>query len=159
LRDKVGPAEERVAAALGIESGSPARHIRSLVHRGAEPFTLADSYTADLPDRRVSAEDYATGFPTATAMGRRLGRRVARAEQELDAVAADTDTSRHLGLASGTPVIRARRIYFSADDQPIHYLVVQYHPAHYRFMVDLVPRPGTSAFTTAYASLPGIEPG
>jgi GntR family transcriptional regulator len=148
LSDSVGAAEARVAAALGIEPGSPARHIRSLVHRGTEPFTLADAYTADLPDRRVSAEDYAIGLPTATAMGRRLGRRVVRAEQELDAVAVDAAVAKCLGLVAGAPVIRARRTYFSVDDQPIHHLVVQYHPAHYRFMVDLVPRSGTTAFAT-----------
>lgn len=148
LQDSVGPAEERVAGLLGIEPGSPARHIRSLVHKDGEAFTLTDAYTADLPDRRVSTADYAGGVPSATAMGRRLGQRIVRAEQELDAVAADTLAAIHLGLPPGTPVIRARRTYFSASDQPIQHLVVRYHPARYRFMVDLVPRSGTTAFAT-----------
>lgn len=144
--DDVVPADARIAAALGLEPGGPVHHIRSVVHRDGEPFTLTDAYTADLPGRRVEAADYAAGVPSAQAMGRRLGRRIARAEQELDAVAADADAVRHLGVACAAPVIRARRVYFSQDDQPIQYLVVRYHPSRYRFVVDLVPRSGTTAF-------------
>ncbi len=148
LQDSVDHAGERVTAALGLEPGSPVRCICSVVHRDDEPFTVTDAYTADLPDRRVSPADYAGGVPSATAMGRRLGHRIVRAEQELDAVAADALTATQLGVAPGSPVIRARRTYFSANDRPIQYLVVRYHPAHYRFVVDLVPRSGTTAFTT-----------
>ena len=83
-----------------------------------------------------------------------MGRRIARAEQELDAVAADGDAGRHLEVARGAPVIRARRVYFSQDDQPIQYLIVRYHPSRYRFVVDLVPRSGT----TAFEALPMLQP-
>ena len=144
--DAVLAADERIATALGIELGGPVRHICSVVHRDGEPFTLTDTYTADLPDRRAEPADYAARVPAAQAMGQRLGRRITRAEQELDAVAADEIAARHLGVKRGAPVIRASRVYFSADDQPIQYLIVRYHPNHYRFVVDLVPRSGTTAF-------------
>ena len=146
LQDGVIPAEARIAAALGLESGVPVRHIRSLVHRNGETFTLTDAYTADLPGRRVEAADFEARMPSAQAMGRRLGRRIARAEQELDAVAADPVAAQHLGVPRAAPVVRARRVYYSADHQPIQYLVVRYHPSRYRFVVDLVPRSGTTAF-------------
>jgi GntR family transcriptional regulator len=146
VSDAVLSADERIAAALGIEPGTRVRHICSVVHRAGEPFTLADAYTADLPDRRAEPSDYAARVPSAQAMSQRLGRRIARAEQELDAVAANATAARHLGVQRGAPVIRARRVYFSADDQPVQYLVVRYHPSRYRFVVDLVPRSGTTAF-------------
>lgn len=150
LLNAVDHADERIAAALGLEPGSPVRHIRTVVHRDGEPFTVTDAYTADLPDRRVSEADFAAPVPSVHKMGERMGRRVTRAEQELDAVAADPVAAQHLGVAVGTPVIRARRVYYSAGDQPIQYLIVRYHPDRYRFVVDLVPRAGT----TAYEALP-----
>ncbi len=152
LLDEAAIADERVATALALQPCSPVRHIRSKVHRDNEPFTLTDAYTADLPDRRVVADDYRVGMPSAQAMGRRLGQRIMRAEQELDAVAADTLAAEHLGVAHGTPVMRARRVYYAADDVPFQYLVVRYHPDRYRFVVDLVSRTGASA----YAATPSI---
>jgi DNA-binding GntR family transcriptional regulator len=139
-------ADERIAAALGLEPGSPVRHICTVVHRDGEPFTVADAFTADLPDRRVDELDFATRVPVAQKMGQRLGCQISRAEQELDALPADAAVAKHLGIARGTPIIRARRVYYSAGDTPIQYLVVRYHPDRYRFVVDLVPRAGTTAF-------------
>ena len=154
IRNAVEHADERIAAALGLEPGSPVRHIRTVVHRDSEPFTVADAYTADLPDRRVSAVDFTARVPVAQKMGQRLGCQISRAEQELDALPADAVVAKHLGVARGTPIIRARRVYYSAGDNPIQYLVVRYHPDRYRFVVDLVPRAGT----TAFAALPEHSP-
>lgn len=148
LLDEATVADKSMAAALGLEPGSALRHIRSIVHRQGQPFTLTDAYTADLPNRRVQAADYRAGLPSAQAMGQRLGQRILRAEQEMDAVAADALAAEHLGVASGTPIIRARRTYFAAADLPFQYLVVRYHPDRYQFVVDLVPRAGTTAYAT-----------
>lgn len=144
--NEAASATTRVASALGIEPGGAVRHIRTIVHRNKEPFTVTDLYTADLPDRRVSEVDFAPGEPVAQQMGRRLGCQVSRAEQELDAVAADAAIAAHLGIPRGTPIVRARRTYYAAGDKPIQHLTVQYHPDRYRFVVDLVPRTGTAAF-------------
>jgi DNA-binding GntR family transcriptional regulator len=139
-------ADGRLAPSLSIEPGSPVRHIRTVVHRDGEPFTIADAYTADLPGRRVSEEDVVPRIPMAQKMGERLGRRIIRAEQELDALPADAAAAKHLGIRRGTPLIRARRVYYSADDTPIQYVVVRYHPDRYRFIIDLVQRSGVTAF-------------
>ncbi|WP_336043485.1 UTRA domain-containing protein, partial [Pseudooceanicola nanhaiensis] len=72
----------------------------------------------------------------------RTRRRILRAEQTLEAVAASGEVARLLDLPDGTPVIRARRIYFTAKDRPVYYLDVRYHPSHYDFNVDLVLREG-----------------
>jgi GntR family transcriptional regulator len=146
LCNVVERADARIAAALALPVGSTVRRISSLVHRDGEPFTVVDAYTADTPELRAAVADFAEAVPSVHAMGRRLGRRITRAEQELDAVAADALTARHLGVPRRTPVIRARRIYYASGDQPIQYLVVRYHPDRYRFIVDLVPRSGTTAF-------------
>ncbi len=135
LLDQQVPAGEDAAHALGLPEGAPVHHLRSLVHFDAEPYTVSDSYT-------LTEAGPVTVDPT----GKRLGHRIARAEQEMDAVAADGVLVEQLGLRRGTPVMRARRIYVTPSGRPIQYLVVRYHPRHYRFVVDLLPRQGASTY-------------
>ncbi len=135
LLDRTVRAEAEAARALAVPEGTPVRHLRSLVHVDGEPRTVSDSFTR--PD---------CGPVTVDASGRRLGRRIERAEQELDAVAADRTLCEQLGLPRGAPVLRARRVYVAQGGRPIQYLVVRYHPRHYRFAVDLLPRPGAATF-------------
>ena len=146
LRNHAEPAGPGVAAALGLEEDAPVRHIRSVVMHDDEPFTVADAYTPDVGEDGVSEADFAGRLPPAHAMGSRLGQRIARAEQTLDAVAADAVVARHLAVRRGTPMIRARRTYFTADDRPFQHFVVRYHPDRYRFVVDLLARGGGSVF-------------
>ena len=130
------------AVTLDLAPGAPVRHIRTAVHREGEPLTVADGYSADTPEERLSEEDYRRPVASAIAIGIRTRRRILRAEQTLEAVAASGEVARLLDLPDGTPVIRARRIYFTAKDRPVYYLDVRYHPSHYDFNVDLVLREG-----------------
>lgn len=148
LLNRTVRADAAVAAALGLDPGAAVRHIRTLVRRDGLPMTVADAYTPDEPDRRARDTDYRSPLPAVAAMGLRLGRRVTRAEQAMDAVAADAAVSRHLGLARGTPVMRTRRTYFSAGNVPLELLVVRYHPDRYVFTAELLPRGGTAAYAT-----------
>jgi DNA-binding GntR family transcriptional regulator len=147
LLNVVEQADSWTADALELEARSRVQHIRTVVHADGDPFTVIDAYSADTLDRRMAEADFVVPVPSANAMGERLGRRIARAEQELDAVAADKVAATALRVPVGTPIIRARRVYYAIGDQAIQYLIVRYHPDHYRFIVDLIPRSGTSAFT------------
>lgn len=139
-------ADAQVAKALGIEEGASIRHIRSVVRRQDEALTLVDAYTSDTPDRRIAEEDFSAKVPAPLAMALRIGRRIERAEQQLDAVAADAIAARYLDIPEGSPIIRARRVYFTSGDERVHFLIVRYHPARYRFNVDLVVRTNVAAF-------------
>jgi DNA-binding GntR family transcriptional regulator len=143
----VEDAEEPVRAALGLQAGDAVRHICVLIHDRGDPFAVYDAYSADTQARRMTEADFADPVQSAHAMGERLGRRIIRAEQELEAVSAETGAAAALGLSVGTPIIRARRVYYTVGDQILRYSVIHYHPGHYRFIVDLMPRSGTSAFT------------
>ena len=110
---------------------------------------MADAYTVDAASTRGEEADYHSTRPAAQMLGRRLGRRIERAEQQIDAVAADAVAAELLGVKRGSPMIRARRTYFATGDQPIQFLAVRYHPERYRFIVDLLPRSGSSAFEGA----------
>jgi DNA-binding GntR family transcriptional regulator len=153
LRNAVENADEPVCAALGLKSGEAVQHVCVLIHDRGDPFAIYDAYSPDAQDRRMAEADFADPMQSAHAMGERLGRRIIRAEQELDAVSVETATAAALGLSVGTPLIRARRVYYTVSDQPLRYSVIQYHPGHYRFVVDLMPRSGTSAFTTTPQTL------
>ena len=147
-------ADADTASALRLPIEAAVRHIRTVVHRDGEPFTVADAYTIDAAGVRGEEADYRSAQPSAEMLGRRLGRRIERAEQQIDAVAADAVLAGLLGVKRGSPVIRARRTYFATGDKPIQFLTVRYHPERYRFIVDLLPRSGSSAFETHADSQP-----
>jgi GntR family transcriptional regulator len=145
---------DEAAKALGLPADAPVRHIQSLNYRGTERFTMADAFTAERPGETAEEQDYRTALPSADAFGIRLGRRIERAEQELDAVAADDTLASGLGIPLGTPVIRARRTYYARGGEPVRYVVVRYHPRHYRFVVDLIPRSGGLTFEASMPAQP-----
>lgn len=154
LQNAARVADGRTAAALELPVRSRVRHIRAVVHREGEPFTIVDAYTAEDAAWRADPSDFMAPIPSGHALGRRLGHRALRAEKELDAVSADVVAARHLGLAPGTAIMRARRVTYSAGDQPIQYLVVRYHPDRYRFVVDLMPRTGSAGLSAISAGAP-----
>jgi GntR family transcriptional regulator len=135
LFDRAVPADSQAAPALGVAEGEAVRHLCSRVSFDGVPYTVTDSYT------HLSA-----GPVTVGSDGKRLGYKIEKADQELDAVAADAVLAKQLGLKRGLPVMRARRTYFTEGRRPVQYFVVRYHPAHYRFFVDLVSRGGASTY-------------
>ncbi|MDF1856735.1 GntR family transcriptional regulator [Pseudooceanicola sp.] len=154
LTNTVIAADADLAKILDLPDNSPVRHIRTAVHREGEPLTVADGYSADSPDTRLSEEDYRRPVASAFAIGIRTRRKVHRAEQVLEPFAATGEVARLLDLDEGTPIIRARRVYFTLRDKPIYYLEVHYHPSRYSFNVDLVLRDG-SAEIGFIAATPG----
>ena len=158
LLNQAEAADAEVAAALRLEQGTPVRHMRTLVHRDETAMTVADAYTRDGPRCRIEEADYQSEMQAAARMGLRLGRRIERAEQVMDAVAADAVLVEHLGLKRGRPVMRIRRTYFVAEGEPIQFIVIRYHPDRYSFSAELVPRTGTMAFATSQASAAAALP-
>lgn len=133
LLDTTDVATEEIAKALEIEVGTAVDHLRTVSHRDGEPYTLTEAY-------KVSPAD---GEGVATS---RLGPRIARAEQELDAVEADALAAEHLSLKVGQPIMRARRVFLNSGDKPVRYTISVYHPDRYRFTVDLRPRIDSARF-------------
>jgi GntR family transcriptional regulator len=141
LLDKSVPATADVAAALEIEVGLPVRHIRTVTHRDEQPYTFSDAYTVEPVTESSAGKVFTSGAELD-----RLAWHIARAEQELDAIKASALVARHLGLRAGVPIMRARRIFLSADGQPVRYTIACYHPERYRFTVDLRPGPDLATF-------------
>jgi GntR family transcriptional regulator len=53
----------------------------------------------------------------------RFGQTIARAGEELKAVAASADDTRHLGCPAGTPLLQINRIGYGLDDAPVEWRV------------------------------------
>ncbi len=141
LLDESEPASAEVAAALEIKAGLAVRHIRTLTHRDRLPYTFSDAYTVEPVTESTAGKVLNSGTELD-----RLRWHIARAEEELDAIKANALVARHLGLRAGVPIMRARRIFLSPDDQPVRYTISCYHPERYRFTADLRPAPGLATF-------------
>lgn len=136
------PAEAEVAQALLLTPGAQVHHTRYRIHRAAQVLAVNDGYVVTQDGEETPELDYQSNLSAVRAMEMRLGQPVEGAEQEIDAVSADAGLAERLELASGTAIIRARRVYFSAGGQPTKYVVIHYHPQRYRFFVDLTPPSG-----------------
>jgi GntR family transcriptional regulator len=71
-----------------------------------------------------------------------IGRPVDRAEQLVEPMNARGAIARSLGVAPGTAVLRAIRVYYDTDQQPIEIFDAAYHPTQYRYTATLYPRRG-----------------
>jgi DNA-binding GntR family transcriptional regulator len=138
--EKESEADEQVAKALDCAVGTPVIHRRVVTHLDKKHFTLAEIYS------RLDSKSNA------------LGPRIQRAEQELSAALADETVLECLGVAVGTPMIAARRTYFSASSERVRFLYARYHPENYRFLVDLQPGGGRPMFENALSPANTREP-
>jgi len=126
-------ADEHIAKALDCALHTPVLHRRIVTHLDKKRFTLAEIYS------RLDSKSSA------------LGPRIEKAEQELSATLADETVFECLGVPVGTPMIAARRTYFTASSERVRYLFARYHPENYRFLVDLQPGGGRPMFESVIA--------
>ncbi|TGG93595.1 GntR family transcriptional regulator [Natronospirillum operosum] len=142
--DRAIPASEPIAKHLDLSTGQDVRHIRSAVKRNGEVITVSDSYTPDTAQARITAHDFNAGVPTFHALSQRLGIKLDHAAQTLCATAVQKPYSDLLGVADGTPVIKADRIYLTRDDKPVQFVEIRYHPERFQLSVDLILRENTT---------------
>jgi GntR family transcriptional regulator len=69
---------------------------------------------------------------------RHSGWRIAAGSQFIEAEAAGEELARHLEIATGDPVIVARRTSRASSGQPLEYVATHYRADRYRFQVELV---------------------
>ncbi|GGA66465.1 XRE family transcriptional regulator [Nitratireductor aestuarii] len=126
--EKTIEADENLAKIFDCPVGTPVVHRRVVTHLDKKRFTLAEIYS------RGDSKNWS------------LGHRIERAEQEITAELADETVFECLGLAVGTPMLAARRTYYTAGNERVRYLYSRYHPENYRFLVDLQPGSGQPMF-------------
>lgn len=140
LDDTMAVPQPEVAALLDVPPGELVRRIRSVNHSGNEPLSYAQFYFPTATASLITVEDFLGTMPPVRVIEERSGIPIARAEQVVDPVSADQEVADYLGIAAGTPVLRAVRGYFSAQRVPLEAVFVYYHPQRYRYHVTLVPK-------------------
>jgi len=96
---------------------------------------------------RLSAEGLSGATPPFRAVEKLLGLRIDHAQQVTEAMLARGSVAQGLGLAEGSAVLRAIRVYYDPQGKPVEILDAAYHPEHYRLTATLYPsarRPGAA---------------
>jgi GntR family transcriptional regulator len=126
-------ADEQQRSRLELPKGAHVIRIDRLRTREAKPF-MAE--TILLPRARFPGLAERKDIPNTLydLFQQRFGILVARADEQLTAVAAENETARDLGLAPGAPLLRIDRVAFALDERPIEWRVSLVHldGAHYR---------------------------
>jgi GntR family transcriptional regulator len=156
LRQEVRPADEQIAARLGVKPGTRVVEIERLRFVEDEPVVLTTTY---LP------QALAPGLETADLTRRSLyeyletecGLSLARGQRTIEAVAADARQAKLLRVRKGAPLVSLLSVSFLADGRPIEYYLALHRGDRSRFDVELVRRRGpetTGAFTDRFGRLP-----
>lgn len=132
------PAPAEVARALEIARADPVRHVRRVTLQRGDPMALVDAWMPVAVGEAPSPTAEEVESPLRKDV-RFAGRPAERAEQVLEATAADALVARSLGVARGRPIMRAQRVYFTGTGTPVRYVRMFYHPDRYRFTFDLLP--------------------
>lgn len=114
--------DDPVREALNLDEGTPCASVTRLVMVEGMPLLLQRLYmaSASLPGD-VTMESIGN-MPLPMFLETRCSMRIQRVKDMTDAVLADGPVAGNLELASGTPVLRVRRIFSAHGDEPISYL-------------------------------------
>ncbi|MCC7166156.1 MAG: GntR family transcriptional regulator [Rhodospirillales bacterium] len=136
-RNEVVP-PEAIGKALDLPQQSKVVHIEAIGCLGLQPFAHSDFYFPDWVGLVIRKADAKVGLPFARIVEQKIGQRIVRAEQIVEATLAAGATAKHLGIKPKTPLLKAMRTYFVANGRPVEVAVVRYHPERYRYTVELV---------------------
>ena len=125
-------AAPEVAAALGVTAGSPVFQSSRLRLAGEEPIGHLVAHARVDPGSVDPASLVRGGsFDYLAATGRLAG---GHAERVLEAVSAEAEQARLLGVELGAPMLRVRRILTGADGQPLEHLLGTYCGTRFQYL-------------------------
>jgi GntR family transcriptional regulator len=125
-----------VAAALDLAALNAATlHIERLRLHEGETFSLTNLWLPESIGAHLAPDDL--GDRTIIELMEERGFASATAKQALSAVAADPRTAQILGATPGAPLLRLRRIVFSARGAPHLYQQSLYRPDRYEYKMEL----------------------
>jgi GntR family transcriptional regulator len=134
-----------VAGALGIEPGAPVVEMRRVRLADDTPVSLDVSYFRPGVGRRLAREDL-TRHDVFWLLENVLGVALGDADWQIAAVPAEEDVALHLGVASGTPVLRVDRLTRDAGGAPVDYehLWVRTDRVRYGLRLERAPASGSA---------------
>lgn len=134
LRAGVGPAPQRVAAALGLDEGAPAVRIERLRLAGRLPLTLEDSW---IPSERFPGiEELDLRGSIYQLMRDLYDHAPVRVVEALEPVVAQAHSAEVLGVAAGCALMLVERTAYDADDVAVEYARDLHRGDRARFLVE-----------------------
>lgn len=135
------PAPSEIAEDFGLSPRGHVLRLELLSHGEEGPLAHACFYFRQEVDAVLTAEDLSQQEPVIRTVERKLGVRIARASQVIEAAAAEAETAKHLGLKVNRPLLKTSRRYYTAEGELIEVAQLLYHPERYRYEVELRAAP------------------
>jgi len=134
LLAKVIEHEREVAARLGLPASSHLVKIERLRLTGEEPFALETCYlpAADFAGLETIPLGRVSLFAT---LEHDFGVKLAYADEEVDATAADANIAELLGVPNGAPVLRMRQVVYSTNGKATIYVVGLYRSERHTLFI------------------------
>lgn len=126
---------------LRLTAGDPCTRLELLSYLEEKPLAHHFLYLPVSVGRRIRLSDVGANKPVIRMVEEKLGTRVVRAEQILEADMAGSDAAKYLGLQETTPILKVTRIYFDTSGAPMEMIIARNHPDRYRYSIDFVARP------------------
>ena len=133
------PADEAVAAALGIDAGTPVVALRRLRLAGDDPLVVETSYLPAARFPGLESVDFGRVrlYDTLTDA---YGCRPTHARETFEPVLVTADEAALLDQRRGEPALRVERVAFDEDDAPIEFCRSTVRGDRYRYSVELHDR-------------------
>jgi GntR family transcriptional regulator len=133
LEAEVVGAPSNVARALALPAGGQAIFLRRLRLVAGTPAAIHLSY---LPARLSALLEHDLSGSLSDLMSR-IGARVERSEDKVEAVSATGEEARLLTVAEGSPLVLIRGTAYSAGNEPIRYTEALYPGARWQFSLQV----------------------
>jgi len=138
------PAGALVAERLGLEEGAPVSEIKRVRLINREPVSLEITYVSREIGERLEKADLVSR-DIFLILENDCGIALGHAELAIDAVLADADLTRALGVEEGSPIMRIERLTHTAAGAPLdfEYLYYRGDAFQYRLRIDRNKGPRT----------------
>lgn len=135
FRQRVEPAPDEAAAALGVPPGEGVVVIERLRFVDGEPWSLSTTWMPERVGRHALEVDLADR--SLYGVLAEHGIRAARGVRSAEASVASPERAKHLDVAAGDPLLVLRSIGYDADGEPIEFFVAYHRGDRSRFEFQL----------------------
>ena len=125
-----------VARDLKLSPGAPVTWLDVVSSLDEGPVLHLDIFFPEAVGCALDSADIAPGLPIARLVERKTGKRIVSARQVIQPALADARAAAALGIEVGTPVLRLRRVYFTADEEALELAVLTLHPQRYAYEIE-----------------------
>ncbi|MBU4609647.1 GntR family transcriptional regulator [Achromobacter sp. GG226] len=124
-----------VIDALDLPAGALVQCAVRVRHLDGSPFSRSTSYVVESIGRTFTEEEL-TEQPLIELLAR-AGVELARVQQTITATVADHESSRHLDVSVGSPLLKLLRVFYDADDRAVDYVEMLYRPDRFEYRMTL----------------------